>query len=196
MVILMNSILEKKVNEIIIKNSRFIGILIPLENNNYKDILEEIKQEYPKADHYCYGMIYDKEKYSSDDREPSQTAGLPILNVLEKEDLNHILAVVVRYFGGIKLGAGGLVRAYTKATTECLKLTTKIELEKGYTIQIEFPYEEEKNIKYILQNSKIIEESYQEIITYKVEITEEELKKLEKYHPTILEEIQIKKNHN
>ena len=180
-------------NEIIIKNSRFISILIPLTTNNYKDLLEEIKNKYPKATHYCYATIYDDEKYSSDDGEPSSTAGLPILNVLEKEELNHILAVVVRYFGGIKLGAGGLVRAYTKATTENLKQAIKLELEKGYLIELKFNYEEEKNINYILQNSNIISKSYQETITYQVEVNDETINKLNQYKPTIIDEIYIKK---
>ena len=88
-------------NEIIIKNSRFICYLVRIDSTNVDDILSDIKSMHPKATHYCYGYIYDDYKKSSDDGEPGGTAGLPILNVLEKEDINHVLAVVVRYFGGI-----------------------------------------------------------------------------------------------
>ena len=190
----MKTINNRIENELIIKNSKFIGIIIPLEKNNYKEYLEEIKKKYPKATHYCYGLIYDNEKLSSDDGEPSSTAGLPILNVLEKEELNHILVVVVRYFGGIKLGAGGLVRAYTKATTECLKKAIINELEKGYLLRIDFNYEDEKNINYLLNNSNIIEKSYQEKITYIIEVNEITKEKLNQYNPEVIKEVNIKKN--
>jgi len=191
----MKTINNRIENELIIKNSKFIGILIPLQKNNYKDILEEIKKKYPKANHYCFAYIYDHEKQSSDDKEPSNTAGLPILNVLENVELNHVLAVVVRYFGGIKLGAGGLVRAYTKSITECLKKAEIYELEKGYLLRVDFNYEDEKNINYIINNSNIIEKSYQEKITYIIEVNEEIKNKLDKYNPEIIKEINIiKKN--
>ena len=194
MVIAMKTILKREENEIIINNSRFICYLIPLQNPSIDNELREIENLHPKATHRCYAYIYDDIEHSNDDNEPSNTAGQPILNVLKKEELNHVLAVVVRYFGGIKLGAGGLIRAYTKATTECLKKEEIIEMEKGYLIELNFPYEEEKNILYHLQNSSIKEKSYQETISYKVEVNEETLNKIQKYNPTIISEIYIKKN--
>ena len=85
---------------------------------------------------------------------------MPILNVLKKENLNYVLAVVVRYFGGIKLGAGGLVRAYTKAVSETIKLAQYSFLVKGFKIRINFNYNDEKNVNYVLKDSLIVKKDY------------------------------------
>ena len=190
----MKTIKEKIIHELIIKNSRFITILYPLNDNNINTIINNLKEEYPKATHYCYAYIYGNDKGCSDDGEPSRTAGFPMLNVLEKEELNNILAVTIRYFGGIKLGAGGLVRAYTKSITESLKEITLIELIEGYKIQIEFPYSEEKQINYLLGNSTILNKEYKENTIYTVLIEKELLNKLSNYNYSILEELYIKKD--
>ena len=192
-VMYMKTILHPISHEIVIKNSRFIGILLPIDSSDIHSYLRNIQEEYPKATHYCYATIYDQEKHSSDDGEPGGTAGMPILNVLEKEDLNHILAVVVRYFGGIKLGAGGLVRAYTKTITETLKNAELIELVPGYKVQIVFPYEEEKNVLYLLKNSTILSKEYLENITYTCFVDSEIYSKLSSYSVSILEECSIQK---
>ena len=144
----MKTIKNNSTNEIIIKNSRFINYLIKIKNPDIKEITEEIKTTHPKANHYCYAYIYNDIKRSSDDKEPTGTAGSPMLNVLEKNNLNNILAITVRYFGGIKLGAGGLIRAYTESITENLKNVELIELEKGYKLEIIFNYSDEKQINY------------------------------------------------
>ena len=115
------------------------------------------------------------------------------MNVLEKENLNNILVVIVRYFGGIKLGAGGLIRAYTKATTEALKVAEYIELEEGYKVEIEFDYNEEKQINYILNNSEIISKKYDNTITYQCLVTKDTLDKLHNYNYQVLENLQITK---
>ena len=100
-----------KNNEIIIKKSKFLGFLYEISNlEEIKEILNNLKKEHKKATH----------KYS-DDGEPSSTAGKPIYNIIEKKNLNNILIVVIRYFGGIKLGAGGLFRAYSNCASELLK---------------------------------------------------------------------------
>ena len=190
----MKTIKEKVIHELIIKNSRFITILYPLNDNNINIIINDLKEKYPKATHYCYAYIYGNDKGCSDDGEPSRTAGFPMLNVLEKEELNNILAVTIRYFGGIKLGAGGLVRAYTKSITESLKEITLIELIEGYKIQIEFPYSEEKQINYLLGNSTILNKEYKENTIYTVLIEKELLNKLSNYNYSILEELYIKKD--
>lgn len=111
--------------EIEIKKSRFIGYAYNVsEVSHVKNILKELSKENKKATHICYAYKIVGENYAEkafDDGEPSGTAGKPILNVINKQNLSNILIVVVRYFGGVKLGAGGLVRAYTKATSETLK---------------------------------------------------------------------------
>lgn len=115
-------------NEIIIKKSRFITKLYYIENTNkVNDIINELKKEYKKCTHICYSYIIGPNAKAIDDGEPSGTAGKPILNVLQKKNMTNVLCVVIRYFGGIKLGAGGLVRAYTKSASEVIKLVNLIE---------------------------------------------------------------------
>jgi len=190
----MKTINKNITNEITIKNSKFITLLIKISSPNITNILEKINNDFPKATHYCYAYIYNEVKRFSDDGEPGGTAGMPILNVLEKENLNNILCVVVRYFGGIKLGAGGLVRAYTKAVTEALKSTSFFHLEKGYKVEIIFNYDEEKQINYILKNMTIIDKEYEENIHYIALITEDFIDKLYNYNYQVIEEIYIEKN--
>lgn len=191
----MKTISKNLTNEIIIKNSKFICCLIKLNSDsNIDEILENLKNKYPKATHYCYGYRKNNEEYSNDDKEPTGTAGPPILNVLKKENLNNILCVVIRYFGGIKLGAGGLVRAYTKSVTKCLKNEEFKELENGYKVNLEFPYTLEKQITYLLNNSIITNKEFKETITYTCLINEEVLNKLKNYNIEILEKIIIEKD--
>ena len=97
--------------------------------------------------------------------------------VLEKQNLSHVLCIVVRYFGKIKLGAGGLVRAYTKSATEVLKNHT-IFLKKGYLIQITFPYSSQKTIDYLLKNKKILKKDFQEKVSYQLAIDENDFQNL------------------
>ena len=163
-------IIDKNIKkELIIKNSRFITILLKItDKNEINELITNLKDEYPKATHYCYAYIIDNYKKASDDGEPGGTAGMPILNILEKNDLTNVLAVVVRYFGGIKLGAGGLVRAYSKSVRDTLEEIKLIELEKGTKIKLEISYEEQKNIDYILKNSTITNKDFTNKIIYEV----------------------------
>lgn len=163
---------------IIIKNSRFICYLFKIESKNeITNFLQEIKEKYYDATHHCYAYILDSEKKESDDGEPSGTAGIPILQVLEKNQLNHVLCIVVRYFGKIKLGAGGLVRAYTKSVTETLK-DHIINLAEGLCINITFSYDKLKTIDYMLKDIKIIEKNFNDTVTYQIHISKEKLESL------------------
>lgn len=115
-------------NEIIIKKSRFITKLIYIDDiDKVNDIINNLRKEYKKSTHICYAYIINGMEKAVDDGEPSGTAGRPILNVLQKKNVTNILAIVIRYFGGVKLGAGGLVRAYTNSISEAFKLTEIIE---------------------------------------------------------------------
>ncbi|MBR2969939.1 MAG: YigZ family protein [Clostridia bacterium] len=113
-----------RVEEIIINKSRFIAYRYDLDDlEEVKNILESLKKEHKKATHICYAYVYNKECVSEkccDDGEPGGTAGYPILNVIKKKNLTNTFVAVVRYFGGIKLGAGGLTRAYTKSCASVL----------------------------------------------------------------------------
>ena len=189
----MKCLIENKDSEIIIKNSRFITSLIKIdETSNIKDLIETIKVKYPNATHYCYAYITKDNQKSSDDGEPGGTAGLPMLNVLIKNNLINILAIITRYFGGLKIGAGGLVRAYNKSLTTALENNT-IEVELGYTIKIIINYDIQKELDYLLKNEEILKKDYQEQITYYLNISKDTYHNLSKYNPTILKETYIKK---
>ena len=166
--------IEKNIKyELIIKNSKFITILYKIEDNDIDNILLKIKNEYSDATHCCYAYIVDDNKKSSDDGEPSGTAGIPILKVLENNNLTNILCIVVRYFGGIKLGANGLVRAYTKSCANAIKEANLKELVDGINITITFPYTKLKDIDYLLKDIEINSKSFDNLITYNINIEKE-----------------------
>lgn len=110
--------------EIVIKKSRFICTLKRIQSEEHgKEIIQEIKKEHWKANHNCFAYVYGEKQQiqrSSDDGEPSGTAGIPMLEVLKVKELYNVLAVVTRYFGGTELGAGGLIRAYSSSVSETL----------------------------------------------------------------------------
>ena len=193
----MKTISEKITNELIIKNSKFITIIYPITSiENIQDLIDETKLVYPKATHYCYAYIINDIKRSSDDKEPIGTAGTPMLNVLIKENYTNILVITVRYFGGIKLGAGGLVRAYSKSVKEALNIATTIDLELGYRVQITASYSKQKELDYLLRNTLIIKKEYQENIEYEVLISKDSIQVLNNYDHQILKEEYIPKINN
>ena len=183
-----------------IKKSKFITKLYKINNIDEIDkILNNLNKEYKDATHICYGYIINSQEKCSDNGEPSGTAGLPILNVLKKNELQNVLAVVIRYFGGIKLGAGGLVRAYSNSVIDALKLTKKIELTEGYLIELEFSYDNVKLIDYMLNDKNIINKEYNNSIIYKFYLNKEELSfvpELEKVaiHISTMDKTLIEKN--
>lgn len=114
---------ERKLARIEVNKSKFISILIPLENiDDFKPLLENIKKEFPKAKHYVYAYRVGTASKSSDDREPKGTAGRPLLELLHKKDINNAALVVVRYYGGTNLGASRLLRTYVSSGVEVIKL--------------------------------------------------------------------------
>lgn len=166
-------------NELIIKNSKFIALIFKIETKEeIKKLLEKVKESYPKASHYCYAYITSDYKKSSDDGEPGGTAGTPILNILEKEQITNVLAVVIRYFGGIKLGASGLIRAYSQSIRKALDSTNKIPLVTGFQVVIEFDYKKQKEINYLLKDSIILKKNYIDRIIYTTLIDNYTYKKL------------------
>lgn len=132
-------------SELIEKKSRFICMLQPItEAALVEETLAEIRKALPGARHYCYAFrIRDNgqlmEKYS-DDGEPNSTAGVPMLNVLRQKELENVLAVVVRYFGGTLLGTGGLVRAYSGAVIQSLDMAETITMEYAVLLTITMDY--------------------------------------------------------
>ena len=169
----MRTIINNKKTEIIINKSRFISLAYKINSIDEVDIyLNQVKEKYTDATHYCYAYICDSYKKCSDDKEPSGTAGLPILNVIDKNNLNNVLIVVVRYFGGIKLGAGGLVRAYTNSAVEALK-DNITDIKKGLILELRFSYDKVKIIDNQFKD-KIIDKYFDEDIMYIVKISYDE----------------------
>lgn len=188
----MKSIQKEITSEIIINKSRFITILTNINDiDKVKEKLEEIKKQYKDATHYCYAYIINNHEKCSDNGEPSGTAGMPILNVLKQNDLTNILCIVIRYFGGIKLGAGGLIRAYSTSASVALNKATITNLVNGYNITIEFSYNNLKQIDYLLKNIDI-QKDYQTNITYNFNITETKFNQIEN-ELTKLSKIKLKK---
>ena len=193
----MYSIQKNVENTIIIKKSKFICKLYRINNlEEINNILEKLKKEYNDSTHICYAYIIDGKEKCNDNGEPSGTAGMPILNVLKKNNLDHILAVVIRYFGGIKLGAGGLTRAYSNSTIEAINNSKIIELVKGYYIQIEFDFSQKKTVDYILNNISIKEITFDTNIIYKLYLSNQDIineLKNNVINLTILEDTYIEK---
>ncbi|HIT38019.1 MAG TPA: YigZ family protein [Candidatus Onthousia faecipullorum] len=175
----MKSIIKKEIYEVTIKNSKFIGVIIPIESlDDVKDNINDIKEEYKNATHYCYAFTLINNKGFSDDGEPNKTAGIPILNVIEDNNLVNVLVIVIRYFGGIKLGPGGLIRAYSNTCKEVINKSTLVELINGIEASITFSYSKEKEVNYLLKNSIIKNKLYEENCTYIIETTKEILDSL------------------
>ena len=131
--------------ELIVEKSRFIARLVPMRDAaEVSMLLAECKSQYPKANHICYAYIlganFTTQKFS-DAGEPSGTAGLPMLNILKHEQLTNLIAIVIRYFGGIKLGTGGLARAYADALKAALGNATIQEksVQRCYRCQCSYP---------------------------------------------------------
>lgn len=190
----MNTIKETIENTLIIKNSRFITIIYNINDiNDIDKYLKLVKDKYKDATHYCYAYILPNNIKCNDDGEPGGTAGKPILDVLTKHNLNFVLAIVVRYFGGIKLGAGGLIRAYSKCISTCLNNTELTKLILGKNIDIYFTYKDINDIDLLLTNCHINNKNYQDMISYNVNIPNNLLPILEnKYQVKVNNDIYIK----
>lgn len=192
----MKTIRENSFYELIIKNSKFITLLIKVaDSNEVSLILEKVKNKYPKATHYCYCYIIGDKKYANDDNEPANTAGRPMLNVLEKEEIMNVVCITIRYFGGIKLGAGGLIRAYAKGVKKALENSLIMPLEKGYVIALTFDYSRQKQIDYLVKDFKIISKDYQEEVIYVLQVPVSKIDLFDNYSYQILSLEYIEKIH-
>jgi len=128
-------------HELIVKKSRFIACVEPVSGREQALArVAQLKVEHPDARHVCWALLAGGQSAANDDGEPGGTAGRPMLEVLRHQDLQGVLATVVRYFGGVKLGAGGLVRAYTDAVAQALLTAQKIPLVKQSRLACRVPY--------------------------------------------------------
>jgi len=153
---------EEISHTLIIEKSRFIAYLKPIfSEDEYKEYIKKIRKEHYDATHVCSGLILGNIKRSSDDGEPSGTAGMPILNVLDKKGLDNTCALVVRYFGGIKLGAGGLIRAYGNAVSEALDNALIVEDVSYPKYQLTTSYEVANKLDSLLsKNTYLFNKEY------------------------------------
>ncbi len=181
------TILEKNTTaEIIEKKSRFIANLFYVETpQEAEDKIKQIKKKYYDAKHNCFAYITlngnEIQKKCSDDGEPSGTAGAPMLEILEKQSIYNVVVIVTRYFGGILLGTGGLVRAYSDSLKEAIKKSTLVEQEPGYEAEIKLPYADFEKFKYYCNknNINIINSEYSDFIICKIEVNGAEKNRLE-----------------
>jgi uncharacterized YigZ family protein len=128
-------------HELIIKKSRFISCVQPMADRAAaQKVVARLRAEHPGAAHVCWALLAGGQSAAVDDGEPSGTAGRPMLDVLRHQDLEGVLATVVRYFGGVKLGAGGLVRAYTDSVAQALLHAEKIAIIRQRTLRCALPY--------------------------------------------------------
>lgn len=169
----MFTIKENVQDELIINKSKFLTYVYKINSvecvmNN----LNHLKKIHKDANHYCYAYSLKNIKKASDDGEPLHTAGLPILNVIENKKLDNVLVVVVRYFGGIKLGAGGLVRAYTNATSKALIKAEITPIKEIKKVRITFDYNNVNNVNYLLKDNKITYKEYDDNVIYEFEYEE------------------------
>lgn len=152
------------------KKSKFIATISPANTEEEAiSFIDEMKKKYYNARHNCTAYIISNDNKItrfSDDGEPSRTAGLPMLNVLQGENLHNLVAVVTRYFGGTLLGTGGLIRAYSDAVKEGLKDCTIIEKQKGIKFSIEMDYTTLGKVQHLLSEEQvpILDTTYTDIV--------------------------------
>ncbi|MBM6840858.1 YigZ family protein [[Clostridium] spiroforme] len=172
----MKSVKNISEHKLIIKKSEFICTLIPLDDENLIDTtIKQYKEKYKDATHNCIAYIIGHQERANDDGEPSGTAGLPMLNVIKKQELSNILVIVTRYFGGIKLGAGGLTRAYSQSVSEALKNAEIVEKHLVPLYKVTIDYGFTKKFEHLLKIHQIrcLNKEYTEKVTYQLYIEDE-----------------------
>src|SRR3954464_11562613 len=126
---------------LVIRKSRFLGCVQPVAGRaEALQVVQRLRHEHPGAAHVCWALLAGGQSAANDDGEPGGTAGRPLLEVLRRQDLDGVLATVVPYFGGVKVGAGGLVRAYTDAVAQALLAAPKIPVRKSIAMRCSVPY--------------------------------------------------------
>ncbi|MFC3700710.1 YigZ family protein [Reinekea marina] len=158
--------------ELEIKKSRFLTWLEPVASSeDAKARLTSIRKQYPDARHVCFAFYVNGSSGLSDDGEPSGTAAKPMFNVIAHNDLINVMAIVVRYFGGIKLGAGGLARAYGGAVAQAMTLANVVKVERKFTLKLTFDFALESQVRRVLAPFSIELENLQYTSTVSAVVT-------------------------
>ncbi|POZ63447.1 IMPACT family protein [Chromobacterium alticapitis] len=169
---------EKACAEVDIRKSRFIGIVQPAASRAQAlAALAEIRQRWPDARHYCAVLLCASDSMLDDDGEPSGTAAKPMYNVLQHREIANVLAVVVRYFGGVKLGAGGLVRAYTQAVNAALEEARLVPVLRLRRLRLGVDFAGEARLRRLCQEkgATVVEQRYADKAWLTVEMPEADL---------------------
>lgn len=164
-------------SELKVQRSRFLGLAFPVQTEpEAQAFLNETARRYHDSRHVCYGFKLGVGRHTltrrSDDGEPSGTAGEPILAAIAKPGLTDVLVIVVRYFGGVKLGTGGLARAYGEAGRMVLTKAGLREVHLGRQFVIRFPYAQEKTIRHLLETrgGKLLDQQYGEMVSLRIQL--------------------------
>lgn len=169
-------------SKLVVKKSRFFGFVTSVETiQGSKRLLALVQEKYPNASHYCYaysiGWGREKREYATDAGEPRKSAGPPILAAVASSQLSNVICVVVRYYGGINLGIGGLIRAYGRCAKECLA-SAKIEARIFYkTLQVGTPYEQIGSVLKLCSRlgGKVVNVEYDQRATVHLQIRQREI---------------------
>lgn len=172
----MKEIIKDCSSELIINKSRFITYIKKVSTvEDAKSYIQEIKKLHPSATHhitlYCVGNGGEI-GHTTDDGEPSGTAGLPAFEVFKKNDITNYVCIIVRYFGGIKLGAGGLIRAYSSSASNIINEAGIRDIINYQELQLTFNYNLEQKVIRLLKDAEIINKKYQNNVEYTIKINE------------------------
>ena len=182
----MYTVLERVEAQITKDRSIFIAILFHVTSiENVKQYLEAAREDFPKAKHYCYAYVIDDKEKCSDDGEPSKTAGRPLLELLKKKNLNETLIVVVRYFGGVLLGASRLMSTYIEAGVNVIDHADIVEIAERYIYHASLTYSEFDTLKRLIKREDFSLENliYGDKIDVDILCREDDASKLTQWFP-------------
>ena len=182
----MYTVLERVEAQITKDRSIFIAILFHVTSiENVKQYLEAAREDFPKAKHYCYAYVIDDKEKCSDDGEPSKTAGRPLLELLKKKNLNETLIVVVRYFGGVLLGASRLMSTYIEAGVNVIDHADIVEIAERYIYHASLTYSEFDTLKRLIKREDFSLENliYGDKIDVDILCKEDDASKLTEWFP-------------
>ena len=152
----MNTVLERNEESIVVNKSEFIAIVFHISSLEVvNEYLKIVKKEYPKAKHYCYAYILGDKKKGFDDGEPAKSAGRPLLELLEKREMDEVLLVVVRYFGGVLLGASRLMSTYIEAGVRVLDSSDILLIKTKYVYNLRLSYKDFDTLKRVMKKEDI-----------------------------------------
>lgn len=183
---MMNTILERNEITLVRDRSSFIGVLIHVTSlESIKQYLNDIRKQYPKAKHYCYAYILGDKKKCSDDGEPAKTAGRPLLELLEKKEMDETLLIVVRYFGGVLLGASRLMSTYLETGVNVLANADVVTIENKYIYHMSLSYRDFEELKHLSRKLQFSFENvmYEDRINVDVLAEENSGEELANYFP-------------